>query len=67
MSNNANSTQLTLIESALKLEEFLHENVGHNADWPIHFHVDNDKDAETLSELLTNFSMAAREYRRITL
>lgn len=54
-----------LVEAAIKLEAFLSDNVGHNADWPIHFHVDNDQDANILAELLTNFSQAVREYRKL--
>jgi len=51
-----------LLKAALMLNRFLRDNVGDTADWPIHLHVDNTPDAEKLAEILTEFSLACKDY-----
>lgn len=54
----------TLAQAALRLDQYLRENVGETADWPIHLHADNVADADQLAAHLSDFSRACRDYRR---
>lgn len=55
---------IMVINAALKLEEWLSANTGVTSDWPVHLHVDNDKDAESLTGLLTFLTTACNAYRK---
>jgi hypothetical protein len=54
----------TLAQAAMRLEQYLRENVGDTADWPIHLHADNVADADQLAAHLSDFSRACRDYKR---
>jgi len=56
--------QFRLMRVAMRLEKWLSENAGDTKDWPLHLHVDNTEDAETLAELLTELTKASLDLRK---